>query len=199
MRYLQGATDVVYVYTGATPINPELPEGYAWKLLDQESVRRYFGTDDADRWRLRSYSSLLDRGYVGHLLHAGSEWAAVQWLATPASGGPRHLPRKVAAGRYWCFNEHTRETHRRRGLWQVLKDIGLRHAREACGDQQLTIFSDTGPKNTASRRAHESYGFSPAGVVKRFTARIPRMTTLSWGSWDPEAPHPPVRKIGDEA
>lgn len=188
----------MFAYTAETPDAPQLPEGYSWLLLDQQLNERFFAKAVEDRWRLHAYSELLRRGFVGHVLHVDGEWAAVQWLATPDSGGPRHLPATATAGRYWCFNEHTRVQHRRRGLWRVLKDQGVRYIRESSGDQTTVLFSDTELSNTASRIAHESYGFTQAGVIDRVTLRVPRLTSFTWGTWQPGALHPSAPSSEDQ-
>lgn len=190
MRYLQREQEAVFVYSGETPGVPVLPEGYQWCLLDQALITRFFARDPEDLWRLRSYNALLERSCIGHILHVGEEWAAVQWLATPQSGGPLHLPVGATKNRYWCFNEHTREQHRRKGLWRTLKDHGVRQVRQDSGDPLTVLFSDTDIENTTARRAHESYGFAHAGVIERVTLRVPRLITFSWGRWESESPHP---------
>lgn len=192
MSLIYRSHSVVYAYCGPTLERLDVAQMYKWRVLTQDSISSFFSSRE-DSWRLRAYSALLRRGCIGHVLHAGSEWAAVQWIATPDSGGPRHLPRSVTAGRYWCFNEHTRDHHRRRGLWKALKNNGIRHVRETSGDPEVAVFSDTQPENFASRKAHEDFGFAAAGMIEYVNIRLPRITTFSLGYWDSRSPHPTLK------
>ncbi len=192
MSLVQRKTDVAYVFTAPTPPLADLPAGYERVRLDHTLVRYFFDRPDVDPWRLRSYPPLLDRGCHGFLVHKGSEWAAVQWMATPDSAEPPHLPARVASGLYWGFYGHTREEHRRLGLWRALKSTVVQHVRQLSGDSTGPVYSDTGVENAASRRAHEEFGYVPAGVIHRLNVRVPKLTTLKRGSWDHAATHPPI-------
>lgn len=191
MRYLQHKKAVVFNFTATTPAPINLPVGYSCTQISHESLNRFFSPESPD-WRSRSYRQLLDKGYIGFLIHDQTEWAAVQWLATPESPSPPHLPTKICQDKFWCFNEHTREAHRRIGLWRTLKSIGIRHVLNSTAGQATTIYSDTGHDNLASRKAHERFGFKPAGTIDRFSIRIPKITTVHWGTWSTEQTHPPL-------
>lgn len=190
MRYIQRRNAVVFRFSSPTPQLPLLPAEYQWMQIDHGAIRKFFPPSKSHAWHLRAYPRLIDNGYLGFLLHNGKEWAAVQWIATPDSHGPPHLPAKIAANRYWCFYEHTREQHRQLGLWRALKAININYIRNTIGDSNAVIYSDTLAENVPSRHAHQSFGFKPFGTLTRLSVRIPKLTTLNWGSWDTESPHP---------
>ncbi|GAA4479436.1 hypothetical protein GCM10023190_22490 [Enteractinococcus fodinae] len=190
MRYIERKNSVVYKFTGPTPPPIDLPAGYGWSRISHECLDKFFAPKMQD-WRLKTYRKLLDKGHIGFLIHDQVEWAAVQWLSTPESPGPDHLPTRISQGKFWCFNEHTREEHRRLGLWRALKSIGVRYIRSTSDCQGMTIYSDTGVENLASRKAHQNFGFEPAGTIDRLTIVIPKVTALNWGAWAQEQVHPP--------
>lgn len=190
MRYLKRSTSVVYRYSARTPDVIELPSGYETTQLDPATIKYFFDLSDDDRWRAHAYLRLFDRGCYGHLIHVGSEWAAVQWLATPESAPPPHLPARLTRGNYWCLNEHTRERYRRRGLWGSLKRNGIRYARDTSGEPNCPVFSDTDVSNTGSRNAHEKIGFVPEGTMTRTKIIIPKLKTFNLGTWNQDATHP---------
>lgn len=198
MNVVRRGTDLVYEYSGPPSDTKLPPKGYEWCLLDEEKVHHFFSFDVSDHWRYKSYTKLLKSGYLGHIFFKDDEWAAVQWLATPNSPGPPHLPQKIASGKYWCFNEHTRESHRKMGLWNSLKDNGVKLVREQTGEPTPLVYSDTDVANFASRRAHESYGFCAAGTIERVTLRFPRLASITWGSWNRDGQHPPIEQMKEE-
>lgn len=190
MRYLKRTTDLVYRHSTDTRQVPPLPEGFEIVRLERESIRQFFGVAEEDQPRARTYLRLLDQGCYGHMVHFGKQWAAVQWLATPDSAPPPHLPARVAEGKYWCFNEHTRKKYRRIGLWYNLKRHGIAYARNVSKGARCPVFSDTDVGNIGSRIAHERIGFEPDGVITRTKIIVPRIKTLNIGSWAEDAPHP---------
>lgn len=182
---------LVYEFSAGAPNAPQLPPGYRFDLVKSDNIDLYFGDPQTDGWRRRQYPRLLDDGCLGLLVCTDTDWAAVQWIATPTSHGPPHLPRRVTRGHYWCFNEHTRTPHRRLGLWRALKDHGVRQVRQTAAQDSIPIFSDTFRENNASRQAHLSYGFSAAGVVRTYAIAIPGVAAPRWGTWNRTATHSP--------
>lgn len=155
-------------------------------------MREFFPRSKSNSWHLRAYPRLIEKGYIGFLIHDSKEWAAVQWVATPESPGPPHLSSNIAAKHYWAFYEHTRKGHRQLGLWRTLKAFNISYIRNSSDDPSTPIYSDTSVVNLASRHAHHNFGFQPAGTISRVSIRVPRLTTLNWGSWEKTAPHPPI-------
>lgn len=194
MNLLRHDASVVYRFSHDSPEEQPPPVGYELLLLDGDAISHFFGRPDTDPWRARTYPRLFDEGCVGFLLHKNDEWAAVQWMATPVSTRPPQLPRHVTRNRYWCFNEHTHAEHRHRGLWNYLKGVGIRTARNSANNENQVIYSDTGLENLASRRAHQSFGFSANGVVRTTTFRLPRIASLTIGSWSESAIHPEIHE-----
>ncbi|WP_168429016.1 hypothetical protein [Microbacterium sp. K36] len=189
MTPLNRATSVVFRYRGDRPTAP-LPPGYEKVILDHTSVRDLFGRPTGDDWRARVYPRLLSGGSRGiAAVDPQGLWAAVQWIAPPGADGPTHLPRRLIRPHFWCFNEHTREGHRRLGLWRALKSSGFALARDLSG-ADVTLYSDTETENLPSRRAHEAFGFTHEGVMSTLTLRYARGRRLVFGGWDREAPHP---------
>lgn len=189
MTPLNRATSLVFRYRGDQPVAP-LPSGYEKVILDAAAVADLFGRPTDDDWRARTYPRLLARGSQGiAAVDPRGLWAAVQWIAPPGAEGPTHLPPRLIRSHFWCFNEHTREGHRRLGLWRALKSSGFALARELSG-ANVTLYSDTEPENLPSRRAHEGFGFAHDGVMSTLTLRYGRGRRLVFGDWDQEAPHP---------
>lgn len=189
MKSVYRRESVVYRFERETPEPQALPLGYVTVKLDHSLVSELFNLPE-DQWRAQQYPRLLDRGHVGFAILDRDQWAAVQWLAIPESGGPPHLPKEHTRGQYWCFNEHTRQSHRRLGLWRALKASGIGFARELSHDPSVLVYSDTGQANLVSRRAHENYGFQPTGTMSVVSLRIPGIVTLNWGRWEQTATHP---------
>jgi hypothetical protein len=171
---------------------------FDYAVLDEVSVRLFFEKDPVDRWRVKAYSSLLHAGYVGHVFHKGDDWAAVQWIATPTSGGPPHLPSSLTAGHYWCFNDHTRVPYRRQGLWSVLKEKVMADVRKMSEGSDALVFSDTSVKNLPSRRAFERFGFNHAGTIRALSVQIPRTRPFNFGRWALDVEHPKFVETHEE-
>lgn len=188
LQFLRHSKNVVYrLPPSLTPTNTPLG-AYEFTQLDHTAVRFFFDRPDVDPWRLKTYLRSLDDGCYGFIAHKDSDWSAVQWVAPPGSRYPKHLPEKIVRDKYWCFNEHTHATHRRRGLWTALKSVAICLIREKYRGEALPLYSDTATTNVASRRAYEQYGFTPHGVVKTISLRIPKLVTIKRGTWEHLAP-----------
>ncbi|MBP2399321.1 hypothetical protein JOF39_002402 [Glutamicibacter protophormiae] len=193
MPYIRHKTNLVYVLNSSVTLECHALEGYEISQLDNASVRFFFAREDIDQWRLKSYLRSLDKGCYGFVAHQDSAWAATHWIAPPGSGFPTHLPANISRDKFWCFNEHTRVEHRRRGLWSALKNVGISYVRDQFSDE-VSVFSDTDLSNVASRRAHETFGFKPMGLVHTQSFRIPKVSTITHGKWDRAAKHPVTNK-----
>lgn len=189
MRVIGFRNQLVYRFGGdRVPVPACTSTGLTFSSLNQALIERLFAAGE-DAWRLRQYPSLLQAGCRGFILADTERWAAVQWISTPESAPPPHIPAHAARGRYWCFNEHTREGFRRRGLWRELKLAAFHEMSSNDPNFLSNLFSDTEAINAGSRAAHEAFGFVPAGVVKSMSFRIPALGQWVGGVWFEDMVH----------
>ena len=161
-----------------------------WKWLDQEKASVYFSRESMLRNTFRQF---LAKGFVGLVWHMESEWISYAWMSTPETLGPPHLPRWIKRlPVYWIFYCRTKEQYQGRGLYKASISLLTRWARER--DPNAQVYIDTSPDNIPSRKAIESVGFTPAGMINTLTLRLPKVNLVLWGRWDRKAIHPEIPK-----
>lgn len=191
MRGVSSREYLIFRYVGGLPVGPlHHPPGFSLYCLTPSLASQFFGGSPDDGWRAREYLQLLDEGCRGFVLAKDDSWAAVQWISPPSSRLPAHLPTRIVFGKYWCFYEHTRSECRRQGLWRHLKLSVFSEMQSHDPDFMNNLYSDTEPSNTASRKAHERFGFVPSGIVQSVAVRVPPFEPVTSGRWIRNVSHP---------
>lgn len=186
--------NLVYLYQGEPPTLPELPEGFECHQVTNEVIDQYFAAE-TDRARAGQYRRFLGEGAVGYVVTTGERWAAAAWIApAEAKGAPHHIPASVSRKYPWTYHAHTHPDFRRRGLHGYLVVKRLQHAAADSPGATVTVATDVGVSNTASRASHLGQGFKPAGLLTMRTLRIPYLKPKIVGRWRRSAPHPPVKE-----
>ncbi|MEM1552538.1 MAG: GNAT family N-acetyltransferase [Candidatus Bathyarchaeia archaeon] len=163
---------------------------YKYVVPEQDQVRHFFRHDQL---RVKTFCKFLAYGYRGIVWYDADEWISYAWMSTPATPGPPHLPhwiKKLPV--YWIFCCRTKGRYQGRGLFKASISLLARWAREK--DPNAQIYIDTEPNNIPSRRAIESVGFSPVGVITTMNLNLPKVNWVLWGKWDKEASHPEMPK-----
>jgi GNAT superfamily N-acetyltransferase len=128
----------------------------------------------------------LAAGYIGFLVMNGRQCVSRAWMCTPASRGPRHLPRSFkSANAYWIVYCATELEYRGQGLYKYCLQRLIHRARR--DNPQAAVLIDTAVDNVPSRRAIRSVGFQPYGVIVSY--RVPK-TEIVFGRWRRSDPHP---------
>lgn len=192
-RFIQSCTELVYSREISRPVTLDLPQGFEWMPLDEDSVRRFF--EPSDDWRCKAYLRLLKAGCVGQVIYKGDTWASVGWVSTPTSAPPPHLSRRLIGPNYWTFYVHTAQEFRGRGLQKEGLKLRINAALEHGVSRRVMVYTDTGATNVYSRRAKISMGFVPHGVIYRKQFRLPKTRGLNTGHWDKYEDHPPLEGV----
>jgi hypothetical protein len=128
----------------------------------------------------------LRAGFTGIMIMDGEKCVSRAWSSVPEREGPHHLPRFVKSlGVYWIFCCATDGKYRGRGLYKYCLQELIRSARAERSRADILI--DTAAANVASRRAINSVGFEPRGVI--VTYRLPT-TQFVIGRWQVDKLHP---------
>lgn len=181
--------NLVYLYRGAPPSLPELPEGFECHVITPRILDQYF-SEDADRARAGQYRAFLDQGARGYVVTSGDRWAAAAWLApSEAKGAPHHIPASVSSKFPWTYHAHTHPDFRRRGLHNYLV---ARRVADAAQGTQSAVATDIAPANSPSRASYMALGFEPAGTLTVRTLRIPYLKPRIVGRWRKHTHHPPL-------
>jgi len=160
-----------------------------WTWLDQEAVRFFFPQEK----RLQKvFKGFLTNGFVGIVWHHKGNWVSYAWMSLPETDGPPHLPRYIRQlPVYWIFYCRTKEEYGGQGLYKASLSILCNWARKR--DPKAEVYIDTEPSNVPSRKAIETVGFIPAGIISVWTLGLPKLGSVAiWGSWNKEAEHPGV-------
>lgn len=177
---------LVYKYEAQRPVITQAVCKVDSTFLTESRVLSFFA---ADKERKRTFSKLLHKGFVGLVLHKDDEWVTYAWMATPDSPQPFHLPQWIKGlGAYWVFYCGTKEQYRNRGYYKLALSLLVQHAFDLV--PQPSIYIDTSPSNTPSRRAIINVGFRPRGVLECISLSIPRLGRITFGKWDQGAQHP---------
>ncbi|MEM2045974.1 MAG: GNAT family N-acetyltransferase [Candidatus Bathyarchaeia archaeon] len=159
-------------------------------VLDQDQVHYFFRND---QMRVKTFCKFIVHGFRGIVWYEADEWISYAWMSTPVTLGPPHLPRWIKKlPIYWIFYCRTKGRYQGRGLFKASISLLARWAREK--DPNAQIYIDTEPNNIPSRRAIESIGFSPVGVITTLNLNLPKVNWVLWGKWDKEASHPEMPK-----
>ncbi len=173
--------------TGDLCSAPKLLPGFRCSEASQQSIGTLFENDPVRR---KVFLEFLNKGYYGVILHQGAEWVSYGWMSTPATVGPPHLPLCVKERHaWWLFYGHTKMKFRGLGLHKLTMWLRIRYSTDHGSD---CVYTDTTAANIPSRRGILSLGFQADGIVDTYTFRIPRVKSWVWGSWDPDAKHPPM-------
>jgi RimJ/RimL family protein N-acetyltransferase len=141
------------------------------------------------------FLSNLSAGCTGIMIMDGEKCVSRAWSSVPGRDGPHHLPRFVKSlGAYWIFCCATDERYRGRGLYKYCLQELIRGARAERSRADILI--DTAAANLASRRAINSVGFEPRGVI--VTYRFPK-TQFVIGRWHMDKSHPSCQGTGAES
>jgi len=163
-----------------------------YTILDRIQIHYFFG---ADKTRVKTFYTFLAQGFKGIVWHESNEWISYAWMSTPETLGPPHLPRWIRRlPVYWIFYCRTKEQYQGRGLYKASISLLAQWARER--DPNAQVYIDTTPDNIPSRKAIQSVGFVPAGIVTTLSLRLPRLNFVLWGRWDRKAMHPEIRGEG---
>lgn len=198
-KILQKRTNLIYELVGPSPQVLDLPAGYSWTRIDRAALDRFI-THAGDPRRSARYTDYLEAGCVGFLVFADQEWAAAAWLA-PASvmTQPSHLPPSIRGSAPWLFEDHTRATHRGRGLHRFLIAKRVQYATTHYDPVSCVAATDINPGNLPSRRSYLSSGFSPAGRYTALTLSIPLTSTTFVTGWHQRRyTHPYNPQVQDE-
>lgn len=163
---------------------------YKCSFLDQNRVQYFFRNDSV---RVKTFRRFLSQGFRGIVWYVSDEWISYAWISSPETLGPLHLPhwiRKLPV--YWIFYCRTREEYQGQGLFKASIILLAQWARNREPDAEVYI--DTSPDNIPSRRAINSVGFVPAGIITTWTLNLPKVHLILSGKWDKEAPHPGTPK-----
>lgn len=179
---------LVYTYPGSVPEEePKILGGFTQELLSTAQIDRFFGRSATLRLRFMRY---IRQGFVGMLIHDGSQWITYAWMSTPSSGLPPHLPKWKNVERvYWIFGCRTEERFRGKGYYKQALRLLMHQALRLEGCQPQ-ILIDTSLHNRPSRRAISEIGFEPAGVIRCASLALPFICRFVWGEWHRHEAHP---------
>ena len=171
-------------WTGTQQSNMQLN----WTYIDVFWLEQLFKNE---RRLFCRFNEFLKKGFIGIVWYNDNGWASYAWMSLPGTQGPPHLS-SIIGGHYvyWVFYCRTKEDKKGRGLFKASLTMLAGWARAR--DIKAEVYIDTDPNNIPSRRAIETVGFSPNGIITAWTLRIPKVNSNIWGHWDPNATHTEV-------
>jgi len=160
-----------------------------WIWADRACVEQFFRDDVKLRQRFQGFLSV---GHVGLFSVDTRGWVSYAWMTTPQNPVPPHLPPCVRRRSAWIFHCRTLESYRGRGIYKHSLSLLGQHASAA----GLDLYIDTQADNLPSRNAIVQVGFSPHGVARVWSLRVPGWKTYNWGHWQTTQAHPSVGECG---
>jgi hypothetical protein len=177
----------MYRYLADAPpaLDPPTRPGVSWQAIDAAASARYFGGEPHLQ---RDFGHFLHQRALGFLVLVDGRWASHLWMSTPGNPRPPHVRADCAPDTYWFFYGATQPEFFGQGLFKLAQRLALHDAFERSHAPQ--IVADPAWDNTASRRAHLSCGFTPAGMLDCWYFWLPRVARIPlWWHWT-RAEHP---------
>lgn len=162
-----------------------LPCQMSW--FTEALIADFFHDDPS---RSAAFRSMLAKNSVGLVWHQEGQWLSYAWMSKPGASPPPHLPRNVRLNDfYWIYYCRTRPHAQGRGLFRrSLAALAASARKEA---PTASVYVDTAPANIPSRRAIAAAGFVPAGVIRAWRVRLPKLASFVLGFWSANEAHSP--------
>lgn len=175
-----------YPEPAAPELAPPAVDKLSWKFLTPADVARLFVREPRYEW---AFLRFLSQGSIGVCVCVGADWAAHAWMSAPGRARPPHVPSTIAPGACWIYFCATKYGYGGRGLYKFAQRVLVGEAFRLQPAPEILI--DTTPDNTLSRRAINSTGFAPAGMLYCTYIWVPKVARLPLTCrWEHGAPHP---------
>lgn len=190
-KIIHSRDNLIYTFNGRPPEFLALPPQYEVTQVDERVLERFF-SNSADARRCARYRKYLQANCLGTLIHNGSEWAAIGWLApVSATSQPDHVPYFTRRIGDWFFEDHTATAHRGQGLHKRVIAYRLEQCAALSADGMAHAATDINPSNVVSRKSYTSMGFDLVRRYRACTALLPyvRRFPIGWSTPVPANSH----------
>ncbi len=157
-----------------------LEPGLQYTRIDETIIHQYF----IDNSRKLQLIALLEKGYIGYLLHDGKDWINYIWSSTPNTPPPNHIPKKIFDPRnYWIFFCRTNDTFRNRGFYSYCLKLFCQALIEKYNIEGNRIYIDTELELVAADKAIRKAGFEECGYLSLNRIYLPKLLDIKFGKW----------------